>query len=170
MCFLLFWALLDHMCHTYGIKPLNQQPVNWTWTMKTAAVCTSTLSLLRLLCPRCHMYRSRAAPDNKSPAMRQDAASFIPPTLPPCSMKPCGGWPLTSGKQPDKAGRHSPLGGLAEHLLGGWLKEWFPHSCIHCHTKYHIGLNILHKYVFGYMCSAYHANSAVFKMYYKFKK
>lgn len=128
------WDTSSHLWH----KPLHQQSVNWTVTIETMVVgrtepwCTV---FLRLLGPCCHMYRSCSPAGNKSLAMRQDAWSFIPLTLPPAPLNPLGVdlWPLASDQTkqadtPPPSARQPPImhGALVEHLLGGWMtvRKW----------------------------------------------
>lgn len=72
-------------------KPLHQQPINWTGTMKTwrQPQCTSSLfTFAWFLLP---YVQKLWPPPSPSLAMRQDALSFIPMTLPPAPWNLVGG-------------------------------------------------------------------------------
>ena len=54
---------------------------------------------------------------------------FYSPDTGPCCIKPSGCWPLTSGKQPDKASRDSPSLTLAgwrrmSNTMTSWCPNW----------------------------------------------
>lgn len=149
------WDTSSHLWH----KPLHQQSVNWTVTIETMVVgrtepwCTV---FLRLLGPCCHMYRSCSPAGNKSLAMRQDAWSFIPLTLPPAPLNPLGVdlWPLASD-QTKQADTPPPLCSAApDHArctcwaLAGWMDDCKEMSHIHCQTS----KETCDISVFGYMC------------------
>lgn len=142
------WDTSSHLRH----KPLHQQPVNWTGTMKTMAAGRSEPRRtvpLRLLGPCCHMYRSCGLPDNKSLAMRQDAPSFIPLTLSPAPWNLLGTdlWPLASSqtKQADTPPLWQPRLSTVDLLsTAGWrrtsntMTSWCPvwsQKCIQVNTS-----------------------------------
>lgn len=120
---------LYHVSHSR-----HKQPVNWTGSMKTVAEYV----LLRLL----PYVQKLCRPRQQKLCHASGCCIFYSPDTAHCSMKPCGGWPLTCGTQSDNTGRHSPHAWTCWALVRR-MNHWQSDSLVFF-KKNPAGLNIIY--------------------------